>query len=173
MQTHPYYQEWKNYNQIYNPFEGAKYNENNKTTSSDTYKGLHSINTNYRYASGWQPGDRYNTLMSDRSLQFMSGVITENLKGVHPEGKNIIVPNDTIRSVADSIFQTSVQSADHMQKMVINYIANAIKNEYETIENNNKLDIWVTKYDIESGLQQFNSTKLNYKKRNYGTVWKY
>jgi hypothetical protein len=66
-----------------------------------------------------------------------------------------------------------VQSADHMQKMVINYIVNAIKNEYETIENNNKLDIWVTKYDIESGLQQFNSTKLNYKKRNYGTVWKY
>jgi len=111
--------------------------------------------------------------MSDKSIAFMSRIITKQLDGVHPEGKNIIVPNDTIRSVADSIYQTSVQSADVMQKMTINYITNAIRDEYQQIENNNKLDIWVTKYDIDSGLQQFNGIKLNSKQRHWGTMWNY
>ncbi len=172
METHPYYKLWKNLTTEYTPFEGAKYNVNNETTTSDTYKGLHSINDKYRYPL-WTAGDRFNQLMSDQSVKFMSEVITKQLKGVHPEGKNIIVPNDTIRSVADSIYQTSQQSADVMQKMVINYITNAIKLEYETIDNNNKLDIWVTKYDIDSGLQQFNGIKLNNKQRHWGTMWNY
>jgi hypothetical protein len=172
METHPYYKVWKNLTTEYNPFEGAKYNINNETTTSDVYKGLHSINDNYRYFA-WSSGDRYNALMSNQSVQFMSKLITNGLKGVHPEGKNIIVPEDTIRSVADSIYETSVQSADVMQKMVINYIIGTIKNEYQTIENNNKLDIWVTKYDVESGLQQFNGIKLNNKQRHWGTIWNY
>ncbi len=172
METHPYYKVWKNLTTEYNPFEGAKYNINNETTTSDVYKGLHSINNNYRYFA-WSSGDRYDTLMSNQSVQFMSKLITNGLKGVHPEGKNIIVPDDTIRSVADSIYETSVQSADVMQKMVINYIIGTIKNEYQTIENNNKLDIWVTKYDVESGLQQFNGIKLNNKQRHWGTIWNY
>jgi hypothetical protein len=172
METHPYYKVWKNLTTEYNPFEGAKYNINNETTTSNVYNGLHSINDNYRYFA-WSAGDRYNTLMSNQSIQFMSKLITNGLKGVHPEGKNIIVPEDTIRSVADSIYETSVQSADVMQKMVINYIIGTIKNEYQTIENNNKLDIWVTKYDIESGLQQFNGVKLNNKQRHWGTIWNY
>lgn len=172
METHPYYKVWKNLTTEYNPFEGAKYNINNETTTSDVYKGLHSINDNYRYFA-WSSGDRYNALMSNQSVQFMSKLITNGLKGVHPEGKNIIVPEDTIRSVADSIYETSVQSADVMQKMVINYIIGTIKNEYQTIENNNKLHIWVTKYDVESGLQQFNGIKLNNKQRHWGTIWNY
>lgn len=172
METHPYYKVWKNLTTKYNPFEGAKYNINNETTTSDVYKGLHSINDNYRYFA-WSSGDRYNALMSNQSVEFMSKLITNGLKGVHPEGKNIIVPEDTIRSVADSIYETSVQSADVMQKMVINYIIGTIKNEYQTIENNNKLDIWVTKYDVESGLQQFNGIKLNNKQRHWGTIWNY
>jgi hypothetical protein len=172
METHPYYKFWKNYNKDYNIFEVADETMNSETTSSQTYNQLHSINDKYRY-SVWNSGDRYNTLMSDKSVQFMSKAITDFLKGVHPEGKNITVPNDTIRSVADSIYETSVQSADVMQKMVINYIVNWIKNEYETISKNNKLDIWVTKYDIDSGLQQFNGIKLNNKQRNWGTMWNY
>ncbi len=172
MQTHPYYKLWKNLTTVYNPFEGAQNNVNNETTDAKTYDGLHSINRNYRYFA-WSSGDRYDALFSDKSIKFMSEFITAQLKGVHPEGKNIIVPEATIRSVADSIYETSQQSADVMQKMVINYITSAIKLEYETIQNNQKLDIWVTKYDLESGLQQFNGYKLNNKQRHWGTVWNY
>lgn len=172
MQSHPYYQEWKNLTTVYNPFEGAEYNINNDTTTSDVYKGLHSIQQNYRYFA-FNPGDRYNMLMSNNSISVMSKYITEGLKGVHPDGKNIVVPDDTIRSVADSVYETSVQSANVMQKMVINYVINWIKNEYETIEKNNTYDIWKTKYDLDSDLQQFNGVKLNNKQRHWGTMWNY
>lgn len=172
MQTHPYYQEWKNLTTVYNPFEGAKHNINNETTTSDVYKGLHSIQQNYRYFA-FNPGDRYNRLMCNDSISIMSGFITKGLQGVHPDGKNIVVPDDTIRSVADSVYETSVQSADVMQKMVVNYIINWIRNEYETIEKNNTYDIWKTKYDLDSDLQQFNGVKLNNKQRHWGTMWNY
>ncbi len=172
MESHPYYREWKNLTTAYNPFEGSKYNINNETTTSDTYKGLHSVNRNYRYA-GFVSGDRYDTLMSNGSIKLMSSMITDGLKGVHPEGKNIIVPDDTIRSVADSIYETTAQDANIMQKMVINYIITWIKNEYETIEKNNTYDIWKTKYDLDSDLQQTNGIKLNNKQRHWGTMWNY
>ena len=103
----------------------------------------------------------------------MSKQITKGLAGVHPEGKNIIVPNDTIKSFADSVFLNTTQSVDVMQQMIINYIITTIKSEYEVIENNNKLDIWVTKYDLNSGMQKFNDIKLNNKQRKYGTMWNY
>jgi hypothetical protein len=40
-------------------------------------------------------------------------------------------------------------------------------------ENNNNLSIWVTKYDIDSGLQRINGIKLNNKRRNNYSYWKY
>jgi hypothetical protein len=69
----------------------------------------------------------------------MGSVITNMLKGVHPEGKNIIMPDDTIRSVCDSIFENSPAHADVMSKMVINYIVDFVKTDYETTTKNNNL----------------------------------
>jgi len=171
MQSHPYYNEWKNLTTPYTPFNSG-YNINNDTTSAETYNGLHSINSNYRYVA-FSPENRYNMLMSNNSIELMSRMITDGLKGVHPEGKRMIVPDSTIRSVADSIYETSNQNANIMQKMVINYIINWIKNEYETIEKNNTFDIWNTKYDLDSDLQQTNGIKLNNKQRHWGTMWNY
>ena len=51
---------------------------------------------------------------------------------------------------------------------------NIIKNNVGIVEDtNNKLDIWVTKYDLNSGMQKFNDIKLNNKQRKYGTMWNY
>lgn len=128
---------------------------------------------NYRYHK-YEGRDRYNTFFSNPTLDYISIEITKRLKGVHPEGKNIIVPNDTILSVMDSIhMKTSNASLDVMMEMVINYIVNQIKVEYETTEKNNNLSIWVTKYDITTGLQRFSDVKLNRKSRVNYTRWNY
>ena len=103
----------------------------------------------------------------------MQGMITKFLTGVHPEGKNIVVPKDTIRSVADSVFQTSFANADQMQKQIISFIVAQIKEEYITTQKNNNLNIWVTKYDIDSGMKQFDDVKLNNKQRSHYSYIKY
>ena len=103
----------------------------------------------------------------------MSAMITHYLKGVHPEGKNITVPEATIKSVADSVFQSTHASVQVMQEMVVNYIVQYIKDEYETTNKNNQLSIWVTKYDQETGLKQFNDVKLNAKGRPSYFQWRY
>ena len=57
--------------------------------------------------------------------------------------------------------------------MGINYIVNHIKTEYDTIQKNNSYSLWITKYDVESGLQRVNGIKLNNKQRKAYYAWKY
>jgi hypothetical protein len=150
---------------------GELINPNNVNSNYDfIYKGEHPINGNYRYY-GWVGDDRYNELFCDRSVKFMSQMITNSLQGI--KNKPIVVPDATIRSVADSVFQTSFANANQMQKMVVNFIVDAIRDEYETIEKNNKLSAWVQKYDTDTGMKKFDSIKLNNKQRSHYTVWKY
>lgn len=111
--------------------------------------------------------------MSQASMRLMSTEITRKLTGVHPEGKNIVVPDEMIRSVADSMYENNRMDIKALQEMTINYIVNTIRTEYDVINNNNKLSIWVTKYDIDSGLQRTNGIKLNRKQRNSYYYWKY
>jgi hypothetical protein len=124
-----------------------------------------NYNKEYRYQIYSSETEKQRLLFSPYSISLMSKQISYFLKGVHPEGKNIIVPNDMIVSVADSFYNNSVAHLDVLQMMTVKYIVNMIKEEYEQINLNNKLSIWVTKYDIESGLQQFNDIKLNNRRR--------
>ena len=125
-----------------------------------------------RYAI-WTPRERYLSLFSDRSLNFMQKAIAQMLEGVHPEGKVIAVPIDTIKSVADSVYEAAHQSVDVMQKMIISYIVNFIKVDYETEKQNNKLSIWVTKYDDSTGMKKFDGVKLNNRGRLNTMQWRY
>ena len=67
--------------------------------------------------------------MSKPSIELMSREITRKLTGVHPEGKNIIVPEYSIRAVADSMYQNQRMEVKVMQEMTINFIINSIKSE--------------------------------------------
>ncbi len=97
-----------------------------------------------------------------RNLEYMSTQITRLLIGVHPENKNIIVPDQTIISVMESIFENNPRtSCNIMSKMVITYIVNYIKTEYETITQNDKLDIEVIKYTGEYSIRRVPMIKLN------------
>jgi len=144
------------------------------TESSESYGGLGELNGNYRYVLyNRDAGERYPKLMSPDSLNWMSTQITKKLTGVHPDGKNIIVPQHTIKAVADSMFEANAMAVDVLQEMTINYIVSQIKTEFETIQQNNKLSIWVQKYDTSSGMQRFNGIKLNNKSKKGGQNWNY
>ena len=111
--------------------------------------------------------------MCNESIKWMQGMVTKFLAGINPDGKKIIVSEEQIRSTADSVFQTSFANAEQMQKMTVSLIVRAIKDEYETLAKNSKLSIWVTKYDTESGLKQFDDVKLNNKQRSHYSYVKY
>ena len=168
LSINPFTQTWIESNSPFNQYTPTSVTDN----SLDIYKGLGDVNVNYRYLF-FRSQDTYNAFMSQSSMRLMSTEITRKLEGVHPEGKNIIVPDDMIRSVADSMYENSRMDINVLQEMTINYIVNSIRTEYDVINNNNKLSIWVTKYDIDSGLQRTNGIKLNRKQRNSYYYWKY
>ena len=173
LKEHPDFQQWQVENTRWNPYEGSQGTTSAPSTNPATYNGLYPYNGNYRYVVGYTPGDRYNTLFSDKSIRFISDMVTKGLVGVHPEGKNIIVPDNTIRSVCDTIFEGTTANPDVMQKMVISFIINSITTEYETMIKNNKLSIWVTNYTPDTGMQKFDGIKLNKKQRSHSGYWKY
>ena len=144
-----------------------------QSRQSKNFLQLGDINNNYRYHK-YDGRERYNTFFSTPSLNTISNEITKRLKGVHPEGKNIILPNETILSVMEAVHtKTSNASLDVMMEMVVNYIVNQVKTEYQTTEQNNKLSIWVTNLDVTTGMQRFSDVKLNRKTRVNYTAWRY
>ena len=173
VQSHPYYTSFTDFQKPYDGFFTTQTLPQNQTTTTDNYSGEFPISSNYRYAGGYQPRDRFMSLFCDESVRFMSKLITRGLAGVHPQGKNIIVPDATIRSVADSVYQNTGQSAQVMQEMVISYIVDSIKTEYAAEQRNNAWNPWIQKYDQETGMKQFSDVKLNNKMRSAYMQWKY
>ena len=157
------------------PFKFTDYNSES-TDASKIYGGLGNLNGRYRYVVGYdgnRNGQRYPSLMSQPSINYMSVEITKKLVGVHPDGKNIIVPDETIRSVAVSMFENNYMSVDVLQEMTVNYISNSIRAEFQTIQKNNELSIWITNYDTSSGMKKFSDIKLNNKSRRNNMQWHY
>ena len=145
---------------------------NASTSSSKIFKDADFTNYKFRYAL-YTPGQRYEDLLSPESINLMSSQITKQLKGVHPDNKNIVVPNSTIYSFADSMFENNPMDTYVLRRMIVSHIVNSIKNEFEQIQNNNKLSLWITKYDVDSGLKRTNSIKLNQKQRSSYSFMKY
>ncbi len=152
------------------PYKFTDYNSES-TDASTIYSGLGDIEKRYRYqmwgsGNGMNSGGRYAFLRSRESMDLISKTITKKLQGVHPDGKNIIIPNVTINSVIDSFYENNPNtSAQVLQEMVVNHIVNSIRTEFDTIETNNKLSVWIQKYDTESGLKRVPDIKLNQKMR--------
>jgi hypothetical protein len=144
-----------------------------ESRQAKNFLNIGDVNNNYRYAR-YDGRDRYQSLFSRPTIDTISREITIRLKGVHPEGKNIIVPNETILSVMEAVHtKTNNAELDVMIEMVINYIVNQIRVEYETTQKNNKLSIWTTNYTLDTGMQRFDGIKLNNKTRLNYTRWTY
>lgn len=108
--------------------------------------------------------DVYYSFFGKANVNYISSQITSRLNGVHPEGKNIIVPNDKIISVMDSFYKNTYRDVDKLTMMTISYIVDYIKNEYEIEKQNNNLNIWVINHPPEYGMQRTPTIKLKEKR---------
>ena len=99
-------------------------------------------------------------VFSPEMLKKISSIITLSLKGVDPQGRDIVVPMNTIKSVLTSVIETHIPetgdiyskyqvmfnnsntSAQDIINKTIEIITYNIRNETEMITNNNKLDVW-------------------------------
>jgi|SRR3989344_3346746 len=114
-----------------------------------------------RYINRPYPKEFFN----EKVLLLISSEVTNQLRGIHQEGKNIIVPDKTILSVMDNIYNLESRiDINTMIKMVIVYIVEYIKNDFDIISKNNKLDIEVQKYTEEYGIRKVPSIKLREKR---------
>ena len=94
------------------------------------------------------------------------------LTGLYPDNQRVVVSVENILSVMDSVYQQRPHvNINELIKMVISFIVQHIKIEYETIENNNKLNIDVLLYAEDYGIRRIPIIKLNEKKfrRSYNT----
>jgi hypothetical protein len=119
------------------------------------------------------------------TVRTISHKVTELLQGVDPQGRPIIVPNKTIYSVMNDIYDSyrpptgdifsryivpsGTSSESYVQNMidqVIEVITSDVRNNLEMEENNKKLSIWSTVYgDFNSqGLQQHPQIKVRNKR---------
>ena len=101
---------------------------------------------------------------SPQTVNLISKKVTELTRGVHPSNRPIVVPNDKIRNVMDSIYISSrpatqdpisryvvpagsSASVSEFQKLIdqtIEVIVSDIRNSIETEINNSKLSVWTT-----------------------------
>jgi methyltransferase-like protein len=128
-------------------------------------------NSKVRYAQYSSVTNKELTLFSEPSIRKMSNQITYFLKGVSE--KDIVVPDEFIIQVSDSFYENTPATLEQLQMMIVKYIVDYVKQEVYTIDKNNKLSIWVTKYDVESGLKQTSDVKLNNKRRAYYSYFSY
>ncbi len=168
---HLYKDQKRDYDLIWDKYQSNILQSN---TDSSTKYAIDSVHTNqwYRYPAYTESNQPiYNNFFKQEDIDWMSNQITIRLKGVHPEGKNIVVPDGTILSVADSYYNSGYFVIETLKEQVILYIVAQVKNEFEMTAQNDKLTPWVQKYDLESGLRQFNGIKLNDKKRSHFVHW--
>jgi hypothetical protein len=117
----------------------------------------------------------YTDLFSQASVDWMSLQISLRLRGVHPEGKNIIVPDSTILSVADSVYQNTFLTLELLQEMTVLHIVEAVKNDFELTQQNDKLSIWQTLYSMDTGLQRISQvdSHINDRRGTHYYHWNY
>jgi len=132
------------------------------------------INYSYRNVSfTGSESKEYLDLFSQGSIDWCSFQITKRLKGVHPEGKNIKVSDDQIQNVLDSFYISTYLAPQALREMAVMHIVNYIENDFTISETNRKYSAWVQKYDLETGLKQFDNIKLNNRRGQMYFRWNY
>jgi len=123
----------------------------------------HQNTANLRY-TGWNENTNasFNALFDDNNLKEYQSVIHRLLKGAGPNGRDVIVPLETISSVLYQCYETRAMrtgdiysryiQADNINHTVledivnraINIIVTQIKTEYAMEEQNKRLTVWNT-----------------------------
>ena len=92
---------------------------------------LTKCNTNYLKHPGWKYSTNCNLeeMFAPENINNLSKIITSELEGVDPNGRNIVVPNKTICNVLSSIYQNFVPPTGDI---VTRYIIPNINNTFQT-----------------------------------------
>lgn len=156
------------------------YNRFQSSPSDNINRGLvdyTNIDPNkfYRYAVPvMSQSNLYKSVFAQPSVDWISDQITSRLNGVHPDNKNIIVPDNTILSVLDSYYNNGkFMDAELIRQQTVMFIVENIKNEYLSEKLNSKLSVWNTIFTPNMGMAQTNDIILNDRKRTSSWVWNY
>jgi hypothetical protein len=102
---------------------------------------------------------------SQQNIDLISKKLTELLDGVDPQGRRMIIPDTTIRSVMSAIYAGRPGNPRDMTDMVMNTIVQQIKDETEIIQQNNKLSQWVVQYNGDYGIKSYPEQKRQIRRR--------
>ena len=123
------------------------------------------LNKNFtRYAGYRDTSESYQkNYYNINTVNLISRKLTELLKGVHPSGRPILIPNETIINIMDGVYQNfrpqtgdifsrynipnGFNSDDYITNMIdqtIEIIYSQVKTDLEMEENNKKLSVWTT-----------------------------
>lgn len=124
----------------------------------------------------WNTDSKFASLISNANVLMLSEKITQQLEGVHPEGKRIVVPTETIRQVLATKFKT-FQSFDiiKINDEAVSFIVGYIRSEFRAIKTNQSYSIWNTVLgdDNELGLMPLPPIKTKLKQKNKIMMWNY
>lgn len=109
--------------------------------------------------------DKVAFLFSKKNLEYLSNTISEALQGVDPQNRKIIVPDDKICNILNTVYEKGtrpnigdihsryiiepIQTRNDIKDInnqTIGIIVSAIRDELETTENNKTLTVWNTLY---------------------------
>lgn len=137
---------------------------------------LDNIYSFYTPAYDWNNDQKYASLISQITVNMVSEKITQQLEGVHPEGKKIIVPDLTIRNMLSSKFKLfpsydQPKIIDESVGMIVGFI----RNDFQAIKTNQQYSIWTTILgeNNEYGMTAMPPIKLNRKQKNKIFMWNY
>jgi len=102
-------------------------------------------------------------VFSVKNIETLSAIITQGTKGLDPYGRNIVVPAERIAQVLSSVFRYGTRAhvgdiytrynipqerarndLDNINLQTLNIILSTIRDEYDTIRNNQQLSVWTT-----------------------------
>jgi len=127
-------------------------------------------------------------LFGQKNIDYLSSAITEALDGLDPQGRRIIIPDDKICNVLNSVYRNGtranigdiysryiippIQDRNDLREMnnqTISIVVSYIRNEIEMTANNKTLTVWNTLYgDFNpQGLRAHSEIKLRKRHPQY------
>jgi len=157
------------------PYKGWDTSPQDSYLSADRGPPARDVNLAFRYAAPvCSESEMYKSVFCQSSVDWVSDQVTSRLAGLHPEGKNIIVPDPTILSVLDSFYNNGFyMDVDLARQQTVMFISEAVRNDMTMEQQNDKLSVWNSIFTPDKGMAQINGIKLNERKPATSWAWNY
>lgn len=147
----------------------------------DADQGIQNVGWDYTK----EENKKYAFIFSQANIDYLSATISDALRGVDPQNRKIIIPDDKICNVLSTVYKYATRAnigdihskfivgtietrndIKNINNQTINIIVSAIRDELEMTENNKKLSIWDTVYGDfnRQGLRAHAPIKIRKKK---------